>query len=61
MIAEMRPELGRQSLTVVRMKLVFAIAAAWTVFDLLAGKVILSVIAPIDMAIWQTIAQAFAH
>lgn len=42
------------------MKLVFAIAAAWTVFDLLAGKVILGVIAPIDAAIWHTIAQAFS-
>jgi hypothetical protein len=43
------------------MKLVFAIAAAWTVLDLVAGKVILDVIAPIDQALWQTIAQAFAH
>lgn len=43
------------------MKLAFAIAAAWTVLDLVAGKVILSVIVPIDQAIWQTIAHAFAN
>jgi hypothetical protein len=43
------------------MKLVLAIAAAWTVFDLVCGKVILDIIAPIDQAIWQQIAQAFAH
>lgn len=39
------------------MKLVLAIAAAWTVLDLVAGKMILDFIAPIDAAIWQTIAQ----
>jgi hypothetical protein len=31
------------------------------VLDLVAGKVILSVIAPIDHALWQSIAQAFSH
>ena len=39
------------------MKLVFAIAAAWTVFDLVAGKVILGVIAPVDLEIWHAIVQ----
>jgi hypothetical protein len=43
------------------MKLAIAIAAAWTVFDLFVGKVVLSVIAPIDASIWHTIAQMTAH
>lgn len=43
------------------MKLTLAIAAAWTVLDLLAGKMILGVIAPIDAAIWHTIAQMMAR
>jgi hypothetical protein len=43
------------------MKLVLAIAAAWTVLDLVAGKIILDIIAPIDQAIWQQIAHAFSN
>ncbi len=43
------------------MKLAFAIAAAWTALDLLAGKMILDFMAPIDIAIWHTIAQAISN
>ena len=43
------------------MKLMFAIAAAWTILDLAAGKMILDIIAPIDQAIWQQIAHAFSN
>jgi hypothetical protein len=43
------------------MKLVFAIAAAWTILDLVAGKMILDIIAPIDQALWQQIAHAFSN
>ncbi|HEY1837315.1 MAG: hypothetical protein WBQ17_16810 [Rhizomicrobium sp.] len=39
------------------MRLAFAIAAAWTVLDLFVGKTVLGFIAPIDAAIWHTIAQ----
>lgn len=38
------------------MKLAFSIAAAWAIFDFLAGKAILGVIAPIDAELWQQIA-----
>ncbi|HEY7976873.1 MAG TPA: hypothetical protein VID67_01665, partial [Rhizomicrobium sp.] len=38
------------------MKLAFSIAAAWALFDFLAGKAILGVIAPIDADLWQQIA-----
>ena len=38
------------------MKLVLSIAAAWAVFDVLAGKAILGVILPIDAEIWNQIA-----
>jgi hypothetical protein len=37
------------------MKLAFSIAAAWMIFDFVAGKAILSVIAPIDAELWQQI------
>jgi hypothetical protein len=37
------------------MKLAFSITAAWTIFDFLAGKAILSVIAPIDAELWQQV------
>jgi hypothetical protein len=42
------------------MKLAFSIAAAWAIFDLLVGKAILNVIAPIDAELWQQIAHTVA-
>jgi hypothetical protein len=42
------------------MKLAFSIAAAWAIFDFLAGKAILGVIAPIDAELWQQIAHTVA-
>lgn len=40
------------------MKLAFSIAAAWALFDFLAGKAILGVIVPIDAELWQQVAHA---
>ena len=42
------------------MKLAFFIAAAWALFDFVAGKAILGVIAPIDAELWQQIAHTVA-
>ena len=42
------------------MKLAFSIAAAWAIFDFLAGKAILSVFAPIDQQLWEQIAHTVA-
>jgi hypothetical protein len=43
------------------MKLVLSIAAAWTVFDLLAGKVLVGIFGAIDLSLWERIAHAVAN
>ena len=54
--------LGRRCISGGRssVKLTLALVAAWAVFELAAGKVILNVLAPINAEIFDRIAQAIA-